>query len=131
MLDQPSEKRSSTKKEVFVKRKQESIDDVKAFIANIIVYARFWVTMDKDDTEDQPYIVHLIVEVADCLSSAEYKSFHDRFKKVTVFMPHTLMAYIFNMLSTFIKMAKNPHVIRKSKVSNSIDYKEVKIGRVV
>jgi len=131
MLDQPSEKRSSIRKEVFIKGRQESIDDVIAFIANIIVYARFWVKMDKDDTEDQPYIIQLIVEIADYLSSAEYKNFYDRFKKSTVFMPHTLIAYIFNIFSTFIKMAKNPHVIRKFKVSNSIDSKEVKIGRIM
>ena len=131
MLDQPNEKRASIRKEVFIKGKQESIDDVIAFIANIIVYARFWVKMDAENTEDQPYIVQLITEIADYLSSSEFKSFYDRFKRSTVFMPHTLIAYIFNIFSTFIKMAKNPHVIRKFKVSNSIDSKEVKIGRIM
>lgn len=131
MLHQPSEKRSSVKKEVFIKGKQENLEDVVAFIANIVLFARYFVKMSKEDTEDQPYIIQLIIEVADFLSSAEYMSFHDKFKKSATFMPHTLITYIFNIFSTFIKMAKNPKVIRKFKVENLIDSKDVKIGRIM
>ena len=46
-------------------------------------------------------------------------------------MPHTLINYIFNIFSTFIKMAKNPKVIRKFKVENIIDSKEIKIGCIM
>ena len=70
MIDQPSEKMSSIKKEVIMKGKQESIDDGIIFISNVIVYSSFWVKMDKDDTEDQPYILQLIMEIAVFLSSA-------------------------------------------------------------
>ena len=87
--------------------------------------------MSKDDKEDQPYFVQLIIEVADFLSSAEYMNFHDRFKKGVTYMPHTLITYIFNIFSTFIKMAKNPKVIRKFKVENIIDTKEIKIGCIM
>ena len=43
MLDQPSEKRSSVRKDVFIKGRQETIQDVITFIANIIAFAKFWV----------------------------------------------------------------------------------------
>ena len=131
MLDQPSEKRASVKKEVFIKGKQETLDDVIAFISNIVIFARYFVKMSKDDKEEQPYFVQLIIEVADFLSSAEYMNFHDKFKRGTTYMPHTLITYIFNIFSIFIKMAKNPKVIRKFKVENIIDPKEIKIGCIM
>ena len=82
MLDQPSEKRAGVKKEIFIKGRQESLDDVITFISNIIIFARYFVKMSKDDKEDQPYIIQLIIEVADFLSSAKCMSFHEKFKKV-------------------------------------------------
>ena len=131
MLDQPSEKRASVKKEVFIKGKQETLDDVIAFISNIIIFARYFVKMSKDNKDEQPYFIQLIIEMADFLSSAEYMKFHEQFKKGTVYMPHTLITYIFNIFSIFIKMAKNPKVIRKFKVENIIDSKEIKIGCIM
>ena len=65
MLDQPSEKRASVKKEVFIKGKQENLDDVIAFISNIVIFARYFVKMSKDEKEEQPYFIQLIIEVAD------------------------------------------------------------------
>ena len=127
LLDQPAEKRSSIRKEIFIKGRQETLDDVIAFIANIVVYARFWIKME-DDTSIQPMLIQLISEVADFLSSSEYKSFHDKFKGSKVFMLHTLIAYIFNIASIFIKMAKTPQVTRKFKVDNTVDHKEVRMA---
>ena len=83
MLDHPSEKRASVKKDVFIKGRQETIDDVVSFIANIIIYARFWVQMSPINTDDQPYIIQLLVEIADYISSAEYVSFNEKYKKST------------------------------------------------
>ena len=57
--------------------------------------------------------------------------FHEQFKKGTPYMPHTLITYIFNIFSIFTKMAKNPKVIRKFKVENIIDPKEIKIGCIM
>ena len=130
MLDQPTEKRSSIRKEIFIKGKQDTLEDVTAFIANIIVFARYWVKME-DDEKNQPLVIQMISEVADFLSSSEYKSFHEMFKNKKVFMPHTLIAFIFNIVSVFVKMAKNPHVSRKFKVENLIDPKEVRIGMIM
>ena len=124
LLDQPAEKRSSIRKEIFIKGRQETLEDVITFITNIVIYARFWIKMDNDT---QPLLIQLISEVADFLSSSEYKSFHEKFKKCKEFMTHTLITYIFNIASIFIKMAKTPQVIRKFKVSNIVDHKEVKM----
>ena len=46
-------------------------------------------------------------------------------------MYHTLVGYIFNIFSTFIKLAKNPQIIRQLKVENLIDPKEIKIGQMM
>ena len=79
--------------------------------------------MTKDDT-DQMFIIQRIVEIADFLSSTEYRQFHDRFKKNIRYMPHTLIAYILHIFSIFIKMAKNSHVIMKFKIVNQLIQKK-------
>ena len=81
-----------------------------------------------DGTTSQPLFIQLISEVADFVSSSEYKSFHEKFKNSKVFMPHTLITYIFNIASIFIKMAKTPQVTRKFKVSNTVDHKEIRMA---
>ena len=43
MLDQPSEKRASVKKKVFIKGRQETLDDVITFISNIVIFARYFI----------------------------------------------------------------------------------------
>ena len=105
MLDQPTEKRSSIRKEIFIKGKQDALEDVTAFIANIIVFARYWVKME-DDEKSQPLVIQMITEVADFLSSSEYKSFHERFKNKKVFMPHTLIAFILTLFQSLLKWQK-------------------------
>ena len=125
LLDQPAEKRSSIRKEIFIKGRQETLEDVITFIANINVFARFWIKMDNDT---QPLLIQLLNDTADFLSSAEYKSFHDKFKTCKVYMPHTLITYIFNIVSIFIKMAKTPQVTRKFKITNTVEHKEVKMA---
>ena len=96
-----------------------------------MVFARFWVKMDANDDTSQPLIIQMLVEIVDLLSSPEYRALDDKLKDETIFMTHTLISYIFNMFSIFVKMAKNPHVIRKFKVENTINPKEVKIAIIM
>ena len=80
MLDQPSEKRSGVRKDVFIKGRQETVDDVIAFIANIVCFGRFWVKMVDGDENSYPFVLQLFIEVADVLSSATYREFDGKFK---------------------------------------------------
>ena len=43
LLDQLSEKRAEVEKEVFIKGKQETVDDVLCLISKLCVCTRFWV----------------------------------------------------------------------------------------
>ena len=52
LLDQPDEKRAIMRKDIFIKGRQGNISDVISFIANIVVYARFWVTLPNDEYSD-------------------------------------------------------------------------------
>ena len=131
LLEQQSEKRASIKKDIFIKGKQETMEDVLAFIANIIVFVRFWVKMDLNKGDQQPLLVQLFMELSDFLSSSEFVQFNEKFKATKIYMPHTLITYIFNIFSIFIKMAKNPHVVCKFKIENTIDAKEVKIAKMM
>ena len=110
ILEQPSEKRSTVKKEIFIKGRQESIDHVLNFIAHIVVFARFWVKMS-EETTSQPTFIQILVEVADYISTSEYKLFNEKHIATKAYMPHTLIAYLFNIISVFVKMGKNRKAI--------------------
>ena len=94
LLDQPNEKRAAVKKDIFIKGRQQSLEDVISFIANLVTFARFFV-------KERPLVIIILVELADFLSSAEYKSFDNKFKGSTNYMAHTLIAYIFNIFFYF------------------------------
>ena len=117
LLDQPAEKRSALKKDIFTKGKQESIDDVASFIGNIMIFARFWIKMT-ENTPSQPTIIQMMIEIADQISSGEYRAFNDKYIVSNNYMHHTLVSYIFNISSIFICMAKNPllSVVSISKI---------------
>ena len=130
ILDQPSEKRSSIRKDIFIRGRQETLDDVISFIGNITVFARFWSKIPKDETS-QPMLIQLILEIADFLSSSDFKNFYEHFKADKLYMPHTIISYLFNISSIFIKMAKNPNVIRRFKVEGIINHEEIKIAIIM
>ena len=110
MLDQPEDKRAMMRKDVFIKGNQENLQDVITFIANIVVYTRFRIKLPNNDDSDIPMVIQMLMELADYLSSSEYSKFDEKFNKIT------LVSYIFNIFSKFIRMAKNPHVVRKFKI---------------
>ena len=93
ILGQPTEKRSVVKKGNFIKEKQKSIDHVVNFIANFVVFARYWIKMT-DETTTQPTIVQILIEVIDYISSSDYKTFNEKHITAKAYMPHTLIAYL-------------------------------------
>ena len=129
-LNQPLEKRSAVKKDIFLKGKQDSLKDVIQFIANVVVFGRYWVKMDQE-TSTQPLIIQMIIEIADYISTSDYEYFHENHISSKKYMPHALVAYIFNINAVFVKMAKNPTMIRKFKVDNTIDPREVRIATIM
>ena len=131
MLDQPDEKRATMRKDIFIKGRQENLSDVISFIGNVIIYTRFWVKLPNNDSTEVPLVIQMFTEIADFLSSSAYTTFNDRFKTVAPYMNHTLVCYIFNIFATFVKMAKNPHTVRKLKIDNAVDPKGVRIGQMM
>ena len=88
MIDQPAEKRAGIRKEVFLKGRQNNLKDVIVFIANIIALGIFWVKVDGNDS---PMILNILLDIADLLSSMEYKSFNEKYKGSRKCMAHTLV----------------------------------------
>ena len=127
MLDQPSEKRAAIRKDVFIKGRQSSLDDVLAFCGNFIIFARFWSKVDQD-SHKQPLLVQLFTEVADQISSSEFKRFFENHKNEKPYLAHTMIAYLFNISSIFIKMSKNPNVVRRFKMEQVVKHDEIRMG---
>ena len=122
MLDQPSEKRAGVRKDVFIKGRQETVDDVIAFIANTVCFGRFWVKMNDGDENTYPFVLQLFIQVADVLSSATYREFDGKFKTGGhEYMAHTLITYLFNIFSLFVTHAKLPKAVRRVKHDNTMD----------
>ena len=83
--------------------------------------------MDIDDVQSYQFVLQLLVEVADIISSAEYRDFDGNFGGGHEFMAHTLIAYVFNIFSLFVKTAKTPVVTRHTKACNELQPKYLKI----
>ena len=72
-----------------------------------MIFAHFWIKMS-ENTPSQPTIIQMMIEIADQISSGEYRAFKDKYIVSNNYMPHTLVTYIFNISLVFIRMAKNP-----------------------
>ena len=131
LLDQPEDKKTTMRKDVFIKGRQDSIEDVLAFISNITVYTRFCVKMWEESNDDHPVVIEMFLKIADFLSSAEYRRFDERFSQTAPYMYHTLVCYIFNIFSSFVKIAKNPTIVRKFKIENKISVSEIQSARIM
>ena len=59
-----------------------------------MVFARFWVQMDTTDCKSYPFVMQLFVEVANVLSTAEYREFDGKFLDGYEYMAHTLITYL-------------------------------------
>ena len=128
MLDQPADKRAGIRKEAFLKGKQKQLEDVIVFITNIIALGRFWVKVNDDYS---PIILNILMDIADLLSSTEYKSFDEKYKGSKNYMAHTLVMYIFNIFAVFVKAAKIPKVIREFKCTNEIKLKHFRMANIM
>ena len=119
------------RKDIFIKGKQNSLEDVIAFISNIIAFTRFWVKMWDENNDDHPMVIEMFLKIVDFLSSAEYRKFDDKFSQMAPYMYHTLVCYIFNIFSSYVRIAKNPNIIRKFKVENKISVREIQTARIM
>ena len=57
MLEQPSDKRASIRKDVFIKGQQETVKYIIAFIANTVCFDRFWVYTTEGDENTYPFVL--------------------------------------------------------------------------
>ena len=103
----------------------------------------------------QPILINMLVEIADYISATDFRNFVERNIVSHPYIPHTIVTYIFNIVGVFIKMVKNrktyvflfkisaswflfylylsssAHTIRKFKVENDIDPKEVRMATIM
>ena len=87
--------------------------------------------MDIDDVKSYPFVLQLLVEVADILSSAEYREFDGKFGGGHEFMAHTFIAYVFNIFSLFVETAKTPAVTRHPKACNELKSEYLKMPMMI
>ena len=69
----------------------------------------------------------MVLEIADVVSAAEYRKFEDTHKDEVFYTTHTLITYVFNIFSVFIKMAKILQLIGNSKLIIQLIQKDYKL----
>ena len=72
LLEHPSEKKSCLRKEVFLKGKQDFIEDIVTLAANLRVFGRFWTKKDENNFHQQPLVITMIEEIAEFISSPDF-----------------------------------------------------------
>ena len=107
MLDTPAEKKGLQRKEVFMKGRQESLDDVITLAANIKVFGKFWFKVTEEVYHQQPLVITLMEEIANYISTQDFKHFYEKHHSSTQYIPHTIIVYMFNVFSMFVSTAKN------------------------
>ena len=85
----------------------------------------------EEDSSTHPLVIQMINEVADFISAAEFCEFYEMHKTATTWIPHTIISYLFNIFSIFVKVAKNPHTIRRYKIENMIKYDDVNLSSLM
>ena len=75
MLNQPAERRYSVSNTVFIRGRQETLDDVIALVANLMILGRFWVSFDGQDVSTYPYVLRQLSELADVLTTSEFGAY--------------------------------------------------------
>ena len=131
MLYQHSEKRSSVSRTVFVKGRQDMLDDVVSLQANIMVLGRFWIKFMGNDELMFPYVLRQLIGLVNVLTSTKFRNFAAMMTGVCPYLAHTLIVNIFNVSNGFVELAKNPHVIRELKATGHIDIKNVKVPTLI
>ena len=70
------------------------------------------------------------MDIADLLSSTEYKIFDEKYKSKN-YMAHTLVMCIFNIFAVYVKAAKIPKVIREFRCTNEIKFKHFRMASIM
>lgn len=88
----------------------------------VVFFGRFCVKMESDDETTYPFVLRLMVYVADVLSSVIYREFDGKFRTGSYeYMTHTLISYLFNIVSLFVKHVKLSQRLRCFKYDGSFD----------
>ena len=86
-----------------MKKRQETLGDAITFIANIIVLGIFWVKVEDGDSL---MILNILMDIADLISTTEYRSVDEKYKERTKYIVHTLVVYISTSLQFSSKLQR-------------------------
>ena len=103
------------------------VDDVITFVINVIVLGCLWVKMDVKDITNYHFILQLLVEIANIFPSTKYRKFDEEVRKGHESMTDILVINMFNIISSFVKTAKNSHAIQKRKANDNMNMNYLKI----
>ena len=120
--EQLSDKRAGIHKGVFIKGREEMVEDVIVFIANTVCFDRFGIQMTEGDENAYSFVLQFFIQMLDVLLSATYSDFNEKFKTGGhEYMAQTLITYVFNILSLFLPHAKLLNAVQRVKNIGTMD----------
>ena len=127
LLDQPLQRRSRKQNKVFVSGDQATDEDVVSFIANWLCWINFQVDFDVTVSSTQPVLVSILLELADLISSQEFRTYFDLFQSTRVYMAHTIIMSVYNIITNMVKSAKNTTIVRSLKATGHVSPNMIKM----
>ena len=123
-MDQTVEKRDVARNDVFIKGRKKTLDDFITFLANVMTISKMFTKIDKKYSSSQILNVQLLIEIADVVSSAEYKKFDENVRREVVCMTHTIFLIFSTSSPSLYRWKKD---VSDKNIENTISPKEVNI----
>ena len=79
---------------VFVQGRQETLNDVIALLANLMILGRFWVAFDGKYVSTYLHVLRQLSELVDVLTTSEFRDFARGMKGVYPSLAYTHREYV-------------------------------------
>ena len=89
-----------------MKGRQDSLEDVITLAANRKVFESFWFKKSEDSYHQHSLIITMMEEIADFISTPDFKHFSDKHHSLSNYIPDTTVVYMFNIFSMYVNTAK-------------------------
>ena len=78
----------------FVQGRQETLNDVIALLANLMILGRFWVDFDGKYVSTYLHVLHQLSELVDVLTTSEFRDFAREMKGAYPSLAYTHREYV-------------------------------------
>ena len=114
------------KRNISIKARQDSFDDILHLISNIITQEKCWTTCNINSLRPSTVAVSFF-DLTNEFFLSDCRSYNNKSSTTHKYISYTLILYIFIMFSISVTNSKSPILIRILKENDTIDTKECEV----